>query len=118
MTDNRYLACSTSEVAPGAQKIVTINRRPIGIFEIDGTYHAMLNVCPHRGGALCEGPQCGTSTSDTDFGIHYGRHNELVRCAWHGWEFDIRTGQALADSSMKAKTFDVSVEGDQIFVHM
>jgi nitrite reductase/ring-hydroxylating ferredoxin subunit len=91
---------------------------PIGIFEIDGEYYAMLSICPHRGGELCEGPQCGTAVSDEDFRIHSARRNELVRCAWHGWEFDIRSGEALSDPGMKAKTFPVSVDGDELYVHM
>lgn len=119
MNERTIHACKASEVAPGQQKIVRINNMPVGIFEIgDGEYHAMLNICPHRGGQLCEGPQCGTAVDGGDFGIEYGRRNELVRCAWHGWEFDIRTGEALADPKMKAKTFEVSVDGDDLYVHM
>ena len=118
MSGHRIHACKADEVAPGRQKLVTIEDMSIGIFQIDDQYHALLNVCPHRGGSLCEGPQCGTGVSDGDFRIHYGRANELVRCAWHGWEFDIRTGQALADPRMRARTFEVSVEGDDLYVHL
>lgn len=115
---NAVFACKASEVAPGRQKIVTLDDMRIGIFEIDGDYHALLNRCPHRGGPLCEGPQCGTSLPTDEHEIVYGRHHELVRCAWHGWEFDIRTGQALADPRRKARTFAVSREGDDLYVHL
>jgi nitrite reductase/ring-hydroxylating ferredoxin subunit len=118
MTTTAMHACKTSEVAPGQQKIVTLGNRAIGIFEIDGYYFALLNVCPHRGGQLCEGPQCGTSVDTGEYRMAYGRRNELVRCAWHGWEFDIRTGTALTDSRVRAKAFAVSVDGDDIYVHV
>lgn len=109
-------ACKTREVAPGRQKVVQIGDRSVGIFEVHGEYYALLNVCPHRGGQLCEGPQCGTGVDPGDFRVRYGRKDELVRCAWHGWEFDIRTGQALADPRVKAKSFPVSVDGDDLYV--
>lgn len=112
------LACRTDEVAPGRQKIVRIGNRTIGIFEVDGAYYALLNVCPHRGGALCEGPQCGTGIDRGDFRVAYGHDKELVRCAWHGWEFDIRSGRNLVDPAVRARTFDVSVEGDAVYVHV
>lgn len=111
-------ACKASEVAPRQQKIVRIANFSIGVFEVDGEYHALLNICPHRGGALCQGPQCGTAIDEGDFRIRYGRHDELVRCAWHGWEFDIRTGEAVADPRVKAKTFPVTRDGDDLYVHI
>ena len=61
MDANKVMACKTHEVATGQQKIVKLGNLPIGIFNVNGEYHAMLNVCPHRGAALCEGPQCGTT---------------------------------------------------------
>jgi len=116
-TKSHYVG-KASEVAPRRQKIVRIGNISLGIFAVDGEYHALLNVCPHRGGPLCQGPQCGTTVDDGDFRIRYDHHDEIVRCAWHGWEFDIRTGQALADSRVRAKTFPISRDGDDLYVHI
>lgn len=118
MNERKVMACKASEVAPGRQKIVRVGKRPIGIFQIGDAYFALLNVCPHRGGRLCEGPQCGTTMPSDGYKFIYGRDQCLVRCAWHGWEFDIRTGESLVDPSVKAKTFKVSVEEDTLFVHL
>jgi nitrite reductase/ring-hydroxylating ferredoxin subunit len=53
MSGAKVHACKASGVAPGRQEIVRINNLPIGIFEVDGAYHALLSICPHRGGGLC-----------------------------------------------------------------
>ncbi|KIC36407.1 2Fe-2S ferredoxin [Ruegeria sp. ANG-R] len=115
---NKHFACKTEEVPTDAAKIVTVSNMPIGVFKLDDGYHALLNICPHKGAALCEGPICGTTreTGTTEF--IYDRPGEIVRCAWHGWEFDIRSGEFLVDSSIKTRRFDVSVEGNDLFVHL
>jgi nitrite reductase (NADH) small subunit len=40
----------------------------------------------------------------------YGRAGRILRCAWHGWEFDIETGQTLVDPRVRAQTYPVTVE--------
>ena len=114
----KQFACAVSEVPEHAAKIVTLKSRSIGIFNVNGSYHALLNVCPHRGAALCEGPVSGTTGPTEAREFVYGRENEIVRCAWHGWEFDIRTGQFLVDPRIRARTYPVSVEEDAIYVHL
>jgi nitrite reductase (NADH) small subunit len=114
----KIAACKTIDVVPGKQRIVTLGKYPVGIFNVDGSYFAMLNVCPHRGGALCEGAQCGTALPIDRYEFIYGRKDGLVRCAWHGWEFDIRTGQCLGAPTVKARTFPTSVENGEVFVHI
>lgn len=111
-------ACAAREVEPGRQKVVRIKNRSVGIFQVEGGYYALLNVCPHRGGRLCEGPQCGTTLPTDAYEFVYGRSQDLIRCANHGWEFDIRTGEALVDPAIRAKTFEVSAEGDDLYVHL
>ncbi|UTW12897.1 Rieske (2Fe-2S) protein [Marinobacterium rhizophilum] len=118
MSENKIIACKTHEVAPGQQKIVQLDRFSVGVFNVDGEFHALLNVCPHKGAALCEGPVCGTTAATDGRDFTYCKDKALVRCAWHGWEFDIKSGEFLVDPSIKAKTFAVSVEGEDVVVHL
>ncbi|NHI01834.1 Rieske (2Fe-2S) protein [Oceanimonas sp. MB9] len=118
MSKKKYTVCKVDEVRPGQQKIVQLDKFSVGVFNIGGEYHALLNVCPHRGAALCEGPVCGTTQPTDQREFIYCQENALVRCAWHGWEFDIKSGEFLVDPSIKAKTFPVSVEADEVFVHI
>ena len=116
MAAEKTFACRAENVRPGAATIVKVKNRSIGLFEVDGGYYALLNICPHRGAALCEGPVCGTNgpTDGTDF--VYERPNGIIRCAWHGWEFEIATGRALADPGVRARTYPVSVEAGCVVV--
>jgi nitrite reductase/ring-hydroxylating ferredoxin subunit len=115
---NREYACTTADVPSDSAKIVTLNNRSIGIFNVHGSYHALLNVCPHRGASLCEGPVSGTTCPTDSREFVYGRDNEIIRCAWHGWEFDIRSGEFLVNPKIKARTYPVSVENGAIYVHL
>lgn len=113
-----HFACDVSEVTPDAARIVRVKNLSVGIFRLTDGFHALLNICPHRGAALCEGPICGTTRATDDREFHYDRAGELVRCAWHGWEFDIRTGEFLVEPNIKARTLPVTVEDDKVFVRL
>lgn len=112
----KHFACKTADVPEGKAKILSVSSLPIGIFKLDDGFYALLNVCPHKGAALCEGPVCGTTRATDRAEFVYDRAGEIVRCAWHGWEFDIRTGEFLVDPSVKTRAFPVSVEGDDLFI--
>ena len=118
MSAQRTFACRSDEVRAGAATIVKLNNRSIGLFEVDGSYHALLNVCPHRGAALCEGPVCGTNRHTDKAEFVYEKPNGIIRCAWHGWEFDIKTGAFLGDPKIRAKTLPVVVENGDIYVEI
>ena len=81
----------------GRENSSTIDGRPIAIFNIKGEFFGLLNRCPHQGAALCEGPLIGLAQSSDPGEIEYTRLGEIIRCPWHGWEFDIRTGQSYCD---------------------
>ncbi len=93
----KHVIAPVGELPPGSRKFVTIDDRPIAIFNIKGEYFGLLNRCPHQGAALCEGPLIGLARSSDPGEIEYTRLGEIIRCPWHGWEFDIRTGQSYCD---------------------
>lgn len=110
----RHVLFPASDLPPGARRIVEVGRRSIGVFNVHGQFHALHNGCPHKGGPLCEGRMCGTTLPTDAYTFEYGREGELIRCAWHGWEFEIATGQALADPHARARTYPVSVVDGQL----
>lgn len=114
----RHVVCPASELPPGGRRIVEIDGRSIGIFNVGGTFHALHNGCPHKAGPLCEGPISGTTLPTDDYSYTYGREGEIVRCAWHGWEFEIATGRSVADPGVRARTYAVSVEDGQVVVRL
>jgi nitrite reductase/ring-hydroxylating ferredoxin subunit len=112
----RYRVCAPGELAPGERIVREYNGLSIGVFNVGGDFYALHNRCPHRGGALCLGPVTGTALSEGGFDFVYGREGELIRCAWHGWEFEIATGRPLVDGRIRAKTFPVEVSDDAVYV--
>jgi 3-phenylpropionate/trans-cinnamate dioxygenase ferredoxin subunit len=105
---SRHVVATVDEIPPGGRKIVEVAGRSIGVFNLDGEYFALRNRCPHQGGELCLGPVSGFVTSSGPGDYHVERPGEFVRCPWHGWEFDIRTGQSWFDPGrMRVRRYDV-----------
>jgi len=71
----------------------------LAIYNVGGEYYATENFCPHKGALLSEGDLCG----------------HIIECWWHGWQFDVRTGECLTVQE-RIKTYKVKVEDDRILV--
>jgi 3-phenylpropionate/trans-cinnamate dioxygenase ferredoxin subunit len=107
----RQVVARALDVAPGHVKIVNVDGREIGVFNLDGKYFALANRCPHEGGPLCQGRIVALVQSDGPGTYRLAPDKEFLRCPWHGWEFDIRTGQSWCDpKSTRARQFQVTVE--------
>lgn len=107
----RRVVASVDEVPPGSRKIVDVDGRSIGVFNVNGNYFAMRNTCPHAGGPLCQGQTSGLVTSTEPGSYEYHRRGEFIRCPWHQWEFDIRTGQSWFDPvKTRVRRYDVEVK--------
>jgi nitrite reductase/ring-hydroxylating ferredoxin subunit len=91
---------TVDEVPPGGSKVVVVAGHPVALFNVDGAFYATSNVCLHRGGPVGEGFVDGT----------------VVTCPLHGWEYDVRTGQNVANPVARLRTFEVRVEGQDILV--
>ena len=114
----RYIVGTTDEILPGQRKIVEIGGRSVGVFNVNGEYFAVLNRCPHQGGSLCSGRQSGVVTSTRPGEYVTSRSGEIIRCPWHGWEFDLRTGQSWFDPrAVRVRRYDVSVESGAMLVN-
>jgi nitrite reductase/ring-hydroxylating ferredoxin subunit len=106
----RHVVAAVGEIAPGTCRIVTAAGRQIGVYNVHGEYYALINRCPHEGAALCTGPILPEFKSDRPGEYRLTRHGEMLRCPWHGWEFDIKTGQSWCHpDSVKARTYQVEV---------
>ncbi len=107
----KYAVATVDEIPPAGRKIVEVAGRSIGIFNVDGEFFALRNSCPHEGGPLCRGVLSGEVTSDMPGEYRYSRAGQILRCPWHGWEFDIRTGQSWFDpSKVRVRSYEVTIE--------
>lgn len=110
----RYIVATADEILPGGRKIITVAGRSIGVFNIGGEFFALRNRCPHQGGPLCEGKTWGMLFARVPGELEYTRAGEILTCAWHGWEFDIRTGRSWCDPErLRVRAYAVSVESGE-----
>src|SRR5207248_6268422 len=98
-TGLKYVVATVDEIPPGGRKIVDVGGRSVGVFNVAGEFFAVLNRCPHQGGPLCLGHTHGFLRSAGVGEYHYSRPGEILRCPWHGWEYDLRTGQSWFEPS-------------------
>jgi 3-phenylpropionate/trans-cinnamate dioxygenase ferredoxin subunit len=108
----KYVVATVEELPPGTRKIVQVAGRQVGVFNIGGELFALRNRCPHQGGPLCEGRLAGqVEVSAPGEEIQYSRAGEILRCPWHSWEYDIRTGQSWFDpTQVRVRAYEVAVE--------
>lgn len=112
----RYVVATRSEIPPDGRLIVKVKGREIGIFNVGGEYFAILNKCPHQGAPLCKGLVGSFADSPEPGTFNLVRKGEFLRCPWHQWEFDLRTGQSWFNpTKYYARSINVSVEkGEQM----
>ena len=89
-----------SDLPPGSAKVVVVLGHPVAVFNVEGAFYAVSNVCLHRGGPIGEGTLDGP----------------VVTCPLHGWEYDVRTGKNLANPMARLTTYAVRVEGGDVVV--
>jgi nitrite reductase (NADH) small subunit len=88
------------EVSPGTIRTVTVGDTKIALAHVDGEFYATQHACLHLQGPLGE-----------------GRLEEYVlTCPWHGWQYDLRTGENEFDRAIQLQTYEVRVEGDEVQV--
>lgn len=107
-----HAVARVSELPPGGRKVVEVEGRSIGVFNVGGRYHALRNVCPHQGAPLCRGSIGGTALASAPGEYVWAREGEILRCPWHGWEFDLTTGRSIFNPhKTRVATYEVSLDG-------
>ncbi len=105
-----HVVARVSDLPPGSRKIVSVEGRSIGVFNVKGEYYALRNMCPHQGAPLCEGSLHGTAATTKPGEYEWIREGEILRCPWHGWEFDVTNGRSIFNPhKMRVKVYDVTV---------
>src|ERR1700754_137335 len=85
-----------SEFPDGCVRVVEVEDRSVGVVRRGSELFAILNVCPHRAAPVCEGELTGTMLPSAPGELRYGMEGLVLRCPWHGWEFDVRSGESVA----------------------
>jgi len=118
-----HVVCRVDELDEGERVVVQLEGREIGVFNLDGKYRAYANWCAHQSGPICEGSVTGTweaeyDRDEMDTELTYCREGEILNCPWHGWEYDVGTGDCLSREGIKLPSYPVEVRGDEIVVSL
>ena len=107
----RYVVGRVRDFPPGERRIVEADGVAIGVFNVKGTYYALRSRCPHQGAPLCLGRITGLNSARRPFERDYAREGEIIKCPWHGWEFEIATGRSVFNPhKVRVRTYEVTVE--------
>jgi nitrite reductase/ring-hydroxylating ferredoxin subunit len=107
----KYVGPRVDEIPVGGRFIGTFGDREVGILNVDGTFYAFLHRCPHLGGPLCEGTVLGLVHSSVPGEIEFDGDRKMLTCPWHGWEFDLKTGQSYWNpTGLRARPVPVKVQ--------
>ena len=93
---------NSTDVPAGEGRVIDAVGKTLAVFNVGGTYYALDNGCPHRGGPLGDG--------DVD--------RTMVVCPWHGWRWDITTGANANNPAVRVACFPVTVEAGEVFVDL
>ena len=93
---------NVADCSPGSSLEVVAGERVVALFNVDGEFFALDGVCPHQGGPLGEGELLGC----------------IVTCPWHGWQFDVRTGQHQFSRNMVQPRFATKMEEGGVWIEI
>ena len=109
-----HIIGKVSEIPPGQRKIVEVEGLSIGVFNVHGKFYALKNTCPHQAGPLCLGSLKGTALPSQPGEYIWGREGEILRCPWHGWEFDVTNGRSIWNPHRcRTKSYEVTIEPEE-----
>lgn len=120
--DDRVEVGPEADFEDGDVELVQIGRAEVGVIRADGEFHALRNQCPHDGGPVCNGKveprlvgEWGGSGERVE--QEYSDDQCIISCPWHGWSFDVETGEHIGDDRYVVPTYEVVVEDGTVYVN-
>ena len=116
----RVRVASVEELGEGDRTLVVVDGTSVGVFNVEGEYYALENECPHQGGPVCTGRIGGKIVAE-DQGVGERvkeriSDEQVIACPWHGWEYDVETGEHVGNPRVALETYDVEVEDGDVYV--
>jgi len=120
MTSNLRDIGAESDFEGGRPYRMDVDGRALVVVRKGDTFYAVRDTCAHQGARLSNGRVGGTTLPcEPGSPVLYGRCGEVLTCPWHGWEYDLTTGQTLADPrGARVRSYPAWLEGARVFVEL
>ena len=113
-----HVVATVDEIPPGTHKLVPIGRHGVGVYNVNGTFYAIANYCPHEGGPLCSGRARGRNDRRRERARRRGdgARPRVHLLPWHQWGFELATGTTAVKPEWSIRTYPVRVVGNDVLV--
>jgi nitrite reductase (NADH) small subunit len=98
-----YVVGKVDDIPSGSAVAVQAAHRVIAVFRLGDDFFAVNNACPHKGASLCDGEIL--------------IRDKIVRCPWHHWNWQLGDGKLESDPRQRLRTYQITVEGDEVILH-
>lgn len=120
-TTQRFRVCALDDIADNSGVLADIGGREIGVFKYKGKLLAYDNRCIHAGGPVCSGEILGATKVELSpdgevVSVKLDQDQMRIVCPWHGWEYDLATGEAAHDRKLRLRRYDLTVEDGVVYV--
>ena len=99
---------------------VEVDGVPVGVLRVEGEYFALRNECAHQGGPVCSGEVTNELIADVPERGQLPNAEfageKTISCPWHGYTYELATGEHIGDSTFRLQTFEVVVEEGMVYV--
>lgn len=118
MARRTYDVCAADELEPGAMRAVDLDGTPVVLMRsAGGEFFALRNACSHMGALLSDGRLQAKMDSPGEGGYAISATQEVVRCPWHGYEFDVRSGRCAGDpDAVRVKAYTVTTRDGRVII--
>jgi nitrite reductase/ring-hydroxylating ferredoxin subunit len=117
------LVGKASEFKDGERRIVIAGEKEVGVFKDKGEFFAYSNYCLHQGGPACEGLTIAAVEERilpdmTSRGLYFSDTEMHFVCPWHGYEYDMKTGECVSNRKLRLRRYEVVQKGDELYVDL
>jgi nitrite reductase (NADH) small subunit len=99
-------------------RVIDVNGRPVGVISVGDEFFAVSDRCPHMGASMCTGSLGATFVASDPHELVVGMDDRVIRCPWHGWEFDLESGRSLLEPRrVGLKTYRVTQTDGEVVLH-
>ncbi|OFV97823.1 MAG: hypothetical protein A3H28_10840 [Acidobacteria bacterium RIFCSPLOWO2_02_FULL_61_28] len=119
--EKETFVAESSEINEGERKVVPFGNTELGVYRMKGKLYAYQNLCAHQGGPACEGlmmPKVEEviAQDKTYQRMRFNYDEWHIVCPWHGWEYDLTTGEFVVNRKIRLKKFEVVEKSGKIYI--